>query len=222
MRKKLAEHNEFFNAASHYAGFLLAVAALVILVVMAARLNKTMHIVVFSIYGATLCLLYLSSAVYHTFCGLGKAKITKILQRVDHCAIFLLIAGTYTPCALVVLKGGWGWTMFGLIWGLAVTGIVMKILIKNPDHFLPYAMYGVMGWLALVAIGPLAKAMSAQGLLLLFGGGVSYTIGAILLAKKTPKLFPGKFSYHELWHLFVISGSAFHFFMMFSTVLPNY
>lgn len=222
MKKNSGIHNEVFNAGSHFFGFLLSIAALVVLVVMAARMNKTLHVVSFSVYGATLCLLYLSSAVYHTFCGIGNPRAIKFFQRVDHCAIFLLIAGTYTPFTLIVLKGGWGWSMFGIMWGLAATGIILKIVIKNPEHFLPYSLYGIMGWAALIAIVPLVKALSVQGLLLLLAGGVSYSVGAILLAKKTPKLFPGKFSYHELWHLFVISGSAFHFFMMFSTVLPNY
>lgn len=216
------EHNETFNAVSHLAGFVLSVSALVVLVVFAAIRGKPLHVVTFSIYGATLCGLYFSSTMYHFFCRTSKIRTVKIFQRIDHCAIYLLIAGTYTPFCLIVLGGAWGWSLFGAVWGLAALGIGLKLIIKNPDHFLPYSLYGIMGWLAVAAIVPIVKTMSVSEILLLGGGGVSYTLGAILLAKKVPGMIPGIFSYHELWHLFVLLGSILHFALMLFFVLPKY
>lgn len=217
----MKEHNEIFNAASHFAGFILAIAGLASLVAFAAAGNKPVHIVSFSIYGASLCLLFLSSSVYHYFNISGSRAVRKILQRVDHCAIYLLIAGSYTPLCLVILKGGWGRGLFAGIWGLAATGITLKIFMKNAEHSFSYALYIIMGWLAVVAIVPMSKAMTSAALAVLFAGGVSYTLGAILLGLKKPRIKPGVFGYHEVWHLFVLAGSGFHFALMFFFVLPS-
>jgi hemolysin III len=212
---------EMFNVVSHFAGFVLGVAALVILVVLAARRGGALHVVSLSVYGASLCMLYLGSAVYHFSAWLGAPRATAVFQRLDHCVIFVLIAGSYTPICLVVLGGGWGWSLFGVIWGLALLGIMLRIFIKKTDNPFTYSLYGIMGWIALAAFAPLVRALDARGLALLVCGGVSYTVGAILLALKRPRLWPGVFGYHELWHLFVLAGSGLHFLMILWFVLPR-
>ena len=204
-----------FNVVSHLAGFALGVAALVVLVALAARRGSVLHVVSLSVYGASLCLLFLGSTVYHFFAWHGGApRATAVFQRLDHCVIFVLIAGSYTPICLVVLGGGWGWSLFGVIWGLALIGILLRLVIKKTDNPFTYSLYGIMGWLALVAFVPLVRALDARGLALLVSGGISYTVGAILLAFKIPRLRPGLFGYHELWHLFVLAGSVLHFAMI--------
>jgi hemolysin III len=212
---------EMFNAASHFAGFLLGAAALAILVTLAARRGGALHVASLSVYGASLCLLYLGSAAYHFSAWLGAPRATAVFQRLDHCVIFVLIAGSYTPVCLVVLGGGWGWSLFGVVWGLALLGVLLRLVIKKTDNPFTYSLYGIMGWIALVGIAPLARALDARGLALLAGGGVAYTAGAVLLALKRPRLWPGVFGYHELWHVFVLTGSALHFLMMLWFVVPR-
>ena len=210
---------EMFNVVTHFAGFVLGVAALVALVVLAAP-RGALHVVALSVYGASLCLLYMGSTLYHFLAWIGAPRATAVFQRLDHCVIYVLIAGSYTPICLVVLRGGWGWSLFGTIWGLALIGILLRVIIRKTDNPFTYSLYGIMGWLALVAFVPLVRALPAQALALLAGGGLAYTAGAILLALKAPRLWPGVFGYHELWHLFVLAGSVLHFLMIYAYVLP--
>jgi hemolysin III len=221
-RTRLNERNEVFNAASHFAGFLLSAAGVAVLAALAAKAGKTVHAVSFSIYGATMCFLYMASTLYHFSCIPAGREKRKIFQRLDHCAIYLLIAGTYTPFCVIMLKGNWGRCLLAAVWGLAAAGILLKIVMKNTEHYLSYALYIIMGWLAVVAVVPMVKTMHAAGLSLLFAGGVAYTVGAALLGLKKPRLKPGVFSYHELWHLFVLAGSGFHFALMYFFILPAY
>ena len=194
---------ERFNGYSHLAGALLAVAGTAVLVVLAALRGDPWRIVSFSIYGATLCLLYLSSTLYHSLRGRAK----RVFRKLDHCAIYLIIAGTYTPFALVTLKGAWGWSIFGATWALAAAGIVQEVWLKaRGTRLVSLAIYLSMGWLALVALGPLARALSWPGMAWLAAGGIAYTGGIVFY------VYDERFRHwHGLWHLCVLAGSAAHF-----------
>jgi len=194
---------ERFNSISHLIGAAAALAGLVILVVSASLQGDVWKIVSFSIYGTTLLLLYAFSALYHSLSG--KAK--DVLQKFDHHAIYLLIAGTYTPFTLVTLRGAWGWSIFGVIWGLAVLGIVIDSLPQRGRRVLPVVIYLFMGWLVLMALKPLLRALPLPGFALLLLGGLFYTAGVIFYAldKKVRH-------FHGIWHLFVLAGSVSHYF----------
>lgn len=196
-------YTEKFNSITHLVGAALALAGLVVLVVEAARQGDPWKIVSFSVYGATLFMLYGASALYHSL--RGRAKV--VFRKLDHLAIYLLIAGTYTPFMLVTLRGGWGWSLFGVIWGLAILGMVLEFLPRRRARVLSVAIYFLMGWLVLVAFGPLWAALPLGGLVWLVAGGLFYTVGAIFYG------LDGKLRHaHGIWHLFVLAGSASHYF----------
>lgn len=189
----------------------MSVAGLSILVTLAGGDGDAWRIVGFSIYGATLILLYATSTLYHAF---NNRSLKRLFNILDHSAIFLLIAGTYTPFTLVTLRGPWGWTLFGLIWGLAIFGIMFKVLFFDRWRLISVGLYLAMGWLALVAIVPLVRSLPQGGILWLALGGFFYTAGVVFyLLKSLP------FS-HSIWHLFVLAGSISHFFCMLWYVLP--
>lgn len=194
---------EFFNSITHIIAAVAALAGLVILIVFSARQGDPWKIVIFSIYGATLFLLYLFSSLYHSL--RGKPKI--IFRRLDHVAIYLLIAGTYTPFTLVTLRGVWGWSLFGAVWGLAVVGILLEFFPIKGKRVLPMVIYFIMGWLVLVALRPLLQALPQAGFRWLLVGGLFYTVGIIFYAfdKKVRH-------FHGIWHLFVLAGSLSHYF----------
>jgi hemolysin III len=202
---------------THMIGAALAIPGLVVLVYSAALYATTWHIVSFAIFGASLILLYTASTVYHSL-SLSK-RITEILRRIDHMMIYILIAGSYTPICLVPLRGPWGWSIFGTILGIAVLGIVMKIFWMNAPRWLYTLFYVGMGWLAVIAIPPLVRSMPAGGIAWLLIGGVFYTVGAVIYALKRPNPIPGRFGFHEIFHLFVLAGSASHFWLMYRYVL---
>lgn len=193
--------DERFNSISHMLGAVAAMAGLVVLVVLAARQGDPWKIVSFSIYGASLVLLYSASALYHAF------PAQPLLRKLDHDAIYLLIAGTYTPFTLVTLHGVWGWSIFGAVWGLAALGIVIDTAIKDGRRWLPVVIYLVMGWLGLVALKPLLRALPAHGFIGLLAGGLFYTVGVVFYALDARRRY-----FHEIWHLFVLAGSVTHFF----------
>ncbi len=200
---------------THFLGILLAIAGLVFL------LNKAQsatiwHVVSFAIYGTTLIALYTTSTLYHWLPVSEKAVAR--LRRMDHLMIFIFIAGTYTPICLTVLRGPWGWTLFGVIWGLAVAGVVTKFLWMNAPRPLYVALYIAMGWTALVFMVPLSHVMTAKGLAWLIAGGLLYSVGAICYTLKRPDPFPGVFGFHEVWHLFVMAGSMAHFYLIYQLV----
>jgi hemolysin III len=193
---------ERMNSISHVVGAGLALVGLVILVVHASQKGDPWKIVSFSVYGATLLVLYSFSALYHSARGAAK----KIFQKLDHSAIYLLIAGSYTPFTLVTLRGAWGWSIFGLIWGLALFGIIQDTLVSRGRRIFSVVVYLLMGWLALVAIRPLAHALSSAGMAWLIAGGVFYTAGVLFYALDKKIAFG-----HEIFHLFVLAGSACHY-----------
>lgn len=193
---------ERFNSLSHLAGTALAATGAVVLVVLAARLGDAWKIVAFSIYGAMLVLLYAASTAYHSARGRAKA----VLQKLDHCSIYLLIAGSYTPFALVSLRGPWGWALLGTVWALALVGIVQELCWARGARVLSLVLYVAMGWLALVAVVPLWRALTPTGFTWLAAGGAVYTLGIVFYA--ADQRIPHG---HGVWHLFVLGGSACHF-----------
>jgi hemolysin III len=203
---------EKINVLSHAVGFIAAIIALVLLIIKSSTFGNVWHIVSFSIYGTSMILLYAASTLYHMSKVAEKRKKLKVF---DHAAIYLLIAGTYTPFCLVTLNGFIGWTLFGIAWGLAVFGIVLKLFFTGRFTLISTLAYVVMGWLIVFAIKPLAQNLSVDGLFWLIAGGVSYTVGAILYA--IPKL---KFN-HAMFHLLVLAGSACHFIAIYYYVLTE-
>jgi len=194
---------ELANSLSHGLAFIAALAALPILIVAAARQGSAMNIVGASVFAATMVMLYLASALYH---ALPRSRFKKIFQKLDHGAIYLLIAGTYTPFTLGVLRGAWGWTLFGLVWGLAVTGVVLKAFDRLSHPLISTGLYLVMGWLVMIAIAPLSSLLPTAGLLWLLAGGLAYTTGVFFFVADARLRYS-----HFVWHIFVMAGTACHF-----------
>jgi hemolysin III len=203
---------EIFNTVTHAAGFGLAVAGLAVLVTLAARHASARAVVGCAIFGASLILLYAASALYH---GLPWPRAKRVLHHLDHGAIFLLIAGTYTPFTLVCLPPAWGWTIFGLIWGFAALGILFHFTLAKRFPKLALAFYVAMGWLVVIAARPMWQSVPATGLIWLLLGGIAYTLGAMFYGVWTR--IP---HHHGIFHLWVIVGSVCHFFaVLFSLAL---
>lgn len=202
-----SREEELANSISHGVGLILALVSTPFLIVYAVRHQSAAFIVGVCLFAATMALVYLTSTIYHAL-HLGKVK--RVFQVLDHCAIFLFIAGSYTPFTFGVLRGAWGWTLFGLVWGIAVFGIILKILDKMSHPLLSTGVYLLMGWLALVAIHPLYTRVPSVGLLLLATGGLAYTAGAVFY------LTDSRLRYgHFVWHLFVMAGSSCHYCAVF-------
>lgn len=195
--------SERFNSISHLVGAALALAGTVVLIVVASRDGAVSRIVSFSIYGSTLFLLYLISSLYH---GLSPGRAKRVFRVLDHQAIYLLIAGSYTPFTLVTLDGGVGWWLFGAIWGMAVLGLVLDALPRRGARVLPIIIYLVMGWLIVLAIDPLLEVLPRAGFLWLLTGGIFYSAGVVFYA--LDRRYPWM---HGIWHLFVLAGSMSHF-----------
>ncbi|MBU6491226.1 MAG: hemolysin III family protein [Burkholderiales bacterium] len=194
---------ERFNSITHLIGAALSVAGLGALVTIGAHDHDAYKVVSFSVYGAMLCALYGISTLYHSVRG---PRLKAILQKCDHSAIYLLIAGSYTPFTLVTLRGPWGWSLFGVSWGLAAFGIAQELTLGQRTRIVSLALYVLMGWLALVAIGPLVHALPAAGTAWLVAGGVIYSAG-IYFFINDERIRHG----HGIWHLFVLAGSLCQF-----------
>jgi hemolysin III len=195
-------YGERLNSITHLAGAILGAIGSVVLVVLAARSGDAWKIVACSIYGAALCILYGASTLYHSIRGRWKA----VLRKLDHCAIYILIAGTYTPFALVTLRGPWGWTLFGLAWGLAAIGIAQEFVFGKGARRLSVLIYVVMGWMGAAALSPLIEQLGIGGFAWLLAGGMLYTVGIVFYVRDE------RFRhFHGVWHLFVLGGSTAHF-----------
>ena len=201
--RKLSVKEEIFNSITHGIGTLLSIAALVSLVILAVVKGNAWHVVSFTIYGSTLVLLYLASTLYHSF---TKEKIKNLFARFDHAAIFLLIAGTYTPFLLTVLRGTFGWVLFGIIWGVALAGVVIRSIYLTRFRKLMVGLYLAMGWMFVVAVGPMINNLPELSIIFLFLGGICYSVGVVFYVKRNLKYG------HGIWHLFVLAGSITHFF----------
>ncbi|MDV6167425.1 hemolysin III family protein [Flavobacterium sp. DG1-102-2] len=211
MPKKNRKREELWNVITHGTGALLSVAALIALLIFSMLKGTKMHLAASLVFGISLVLLYSASTIYH---AVYKLKWKRIFQRVDHLCIYVLIAGTYTPIALLGLKGAWGWSVFGFIWAFAIAGFIFKFSPLRKSEKLSLTLYALMGWLIIVAIKPLIENVAAGALYYLLGGGLCYTIGIYFFAKE-------KIPYnHAIWHVFVLGGSALHFFGIFFYLIP--
>ena len=198
--QSLAE--EVANSVSHGLGFLLALVGAPFLIVAATQRGTLSDVIAVSVFAGAMALLYLSSAIYH---ALPQGRAKHVFHVLDHSAIYLLIAGTYTPFTLGVLQGGWGWTLFGLVWGLAAVGVTIKLVAGIRWHAISTAVYVGMGWLIVIAAKPLWESLPLAGLAWLLAGGIAYTTGVYFYAHKSMRFG------HFVWHLFVVAGTACHF-----------
>ncbi len=205
------------NAISHLTGAVASMAGLVLLIANSALTAGMWHLVSFSIFGLSLVTLYTASFLYHAL-NLTDKGLAR-MQRLDHIMIFILIAGSYTPICLVPLRGPWGWSLFGTVWGLAVIGIILKMGFFTVPRKISTAIYLFMGWLCLLAIRPMVDHLTPGCLFWLILGGFFYSTGSLIYAIKRPDPFPGIFGFHELWHLFVIGGSICHFWVVFNYLM---
>ncbi len=203
---------EIANSVTHGVGAALSIAALSVLVSLAATRGDVWRVVSFSIYGATLVFLYLVSTLYH---GIQAPRVKLMFEVIEHSAIYLLIAGTYTPFLLVTLRGAWGWSLFGVIWALAILGVVFKVFFIKRFRVFSAVVYVLMGWLMVIAIKPLLAALPLAGFFWLLAGGCAYTLGLAFFAwERLPYN-------HTIWHLFVMAGSICHFVAVLCYVLPQ-
>lgn len=214
---------EPFSAFSHLAGALLAVAALALLVTVAAVDATPWHVAAFSVYGACMILVYTASTLYHWLPLRPSGE--KLFRKIDLSMIYLMIGGTYTPIALVALRGAVGWTMLALIWGLAVLGVALQWYPRSRKRAgfrrrLNAGVYLAMGWISIAFIAPIAEVLTSGGLFWLVAGGVAYTIGAVVYGVKRPNPIPRVVGFHEVFHIFVMLGSVCHFWLMYGHVLP--
>ena len=208
---KYSVGEEIANSVTHGIGIVLAIAGLVVLAVFASLFGNAWHIVSCCIYGATQIVLYTASTLYHSI-PIPRAKV--VLRICDHSAIYLLIAGTYTPFTLVTLQGPWGWTLFGVVWAFALVGIALQSVLIRQKAIWTTLSYVAMGWVVVVGIQPLLTSVPTGGLILLFGGGFAYTIGTIFyMWRRLPY-------HHAIWHGFVLLGSLLHFFAILFYVIP--
>jgi hemolysin III len=212
VRARYTGAEELANALTHAFGLILSIAGLAALVAVATLHGGVREIASCAIYGTTLILLYTVSTLYHS---IPLAEPKRILRILDHLAIFLLIAGTYTPFVLIALRGTWGWTLFVIIWSLAALGVAFELSQLRRFRRAMIALYIAMGWVGLIAIKPLVAAVPAAGLWLLFGGGVSYTFGVIFYRWRSLRY------HHAVWHLFVLGGSVLQYFAVLYYVLPS-
>lgn len=209
-RRELTVAEEIVNSITHGIGIPLSIAALVTLVVFAVQRGNVWHIVSFSIFGASLVACYTASTLYHSF---TRKEMKELFARFDHAAIFMLIAGTYTPILLTTIRGTLGWVMFGIIWGIALTGMVIRSIYLYRFRKLMVAIYLIMGWMFVFILKSVILNMPQVSLILLLAGGLSYSVGTIFYAWR--KLPFG----HGIWHLFVLGGSTLHFFAILYTLL---
>ncbi|KTD42489.1 PAQR family membrane homeostasis protein TrhA [Legionella quateirensis] len=201
---------EIGNATTHAMGALLSLAAITLLIVFSATQNDGFKLLSGIVFGCTLILMYVSSTIYHS---ITNPRLKHFFRIVDHASIYLLIAGSYTPFMLVTLRGPWGWTMFTIIWSLAVAGVIFKLFFVHRFELLSTLLYLLMGWMSLVVIKPIYQLLPSGGLACIVAGGLCYTVGVIFYAWERLKYS------HVLWHLFVLAGSIFHFFAVLCYVV---
>jgi len=203
---------EIANAITHGIGALLSLAGLVLLIVFSSTKGTAWHVVSFTIYGVSMLLLYLCSTLVHSF---KEGKVKDLFEFLDHSSIYIYIAGTYTPFMLVAIRGPLGWSLFGIVWGIALLGVVFKAYFVKRFLFMSTFFYLIMGWLIVIAWGPLTAAVPEPGIVLLVAGGILYTLGTVFYVWRA---FP---YHHAIWHLFVLGGSITHFFAILMYLLPH-
>jgi hemolysin III len=206
------------NGLTHAAGGLLAAVGLSVLLATAASTGRLDQLVAFGVFGLSLVALYAASALYHLL-PLSPSGVAR-LRRLDHMTIFVLIAGTYTPFCLLALDGGWRWGLLGLIWSLALCGVLLKLLWMDAPRWLSVVLYLGMGWVAVIAAPALFRAVPPGGISWVLAGGLVYSAGALVYGLKRPNPVPGVFGFHEVWHVFVLAGSACHFWAVLRYIAP--
>jgi hemolysin III len=211
--------NEIINSITHLAGSIFSILGVAILIVKSSVINNPWYIVSFSIYGASLILLFLASTLHHAIDS--TAKIMKLLKLADYLAIFPLIAGTFTPICLVLLRDPFGWTVLGVIWGIAIIGMVIKAIFKNIPKWVTNTFYICMGWIGGVLTVPFYQQTGLLGFGLLLSGAFFYTLGFIIYNIEKPNPLPGIFGFHEIWHILVMLGALSHYLMMYFCVLSK-
>jgi hemolysin III len=214
----MSSRNEPLSSLTHLIASILSVIGLALLVTLAGIEGKTIQVVGFAIFGASLILLYLMSTIYHFIAKDSRAK--RVFQILDHSTIYLLIAGTYTPLVLTALPPAWGWSLFGVIWGLALVGVLKKSLQLPLPAWVSPVFYVIMGWLIVVAIVPLKAALPLEGLLWLLAGGIFYTVGTIFFALDKYISLNKWYTLHDIFHILVMLGSFCHFWFMLKYILP--
>ena len=214
MIKKLREP---VNGLTHFFAAIVAVIGLIALIIIGWK--SVVKEISLSIYGISLILLFAASATYHMV--KAKPKVIERLRKLDHSAIYVLIAGTYTPFCVLMFQGFWKWGLLALIWSLAVTGVASEVILIKAPRWLRVSVYIMMGWIVIAAIGEMLKVLPVGALVWLLAGGVIYTLGAIVYATKKLDLFPGRFGFHELWHIFVILAALAHFIAIAVYVAPQ-
>lgn len=213
----LRKFREPVSGFTHLFGVVLSIIGLISLIIHSNVNESLSRILIFSIFGCSLILLYSASSIYHL--SYFKESIIKILRKIDHSMIFVLIAGTYTPICLIALKNIWGLSLLIGIWLFAVAGIIIKVFFFNAPRWLSTLFYVLMGWAAIIAIVPLTKSLPLPAILWLFAGGIFYTIGAVIYATKKPKITFKYIGFHEIFHIFVLAGSLCHYWLMFKYVM---
>ena len=203
---------------THAVGGVLAVVGLGVLLATAASTGRLDQLLAFGIFGLSLVALYAASALYHLL-PLSPAGVAR-LRRLDHMTIFVLIAGTYTPFCLLALDGGWRWGLLALIWSLALCGVMLKVRWMDAPRWLSVALYLGMGWIAVIAASELLRAVPPGGIAWVLSGGLVYSAGALAYGLKRPNPVPGVFGFHEVWHIFVLAGSACHFWAVLHYIAP--
>ena len=209
---------EPFSGLSHLAGAVLAVAGLISLLAMSVAAGSVERAVASGVYGGSLVALYAASSLYHLL-PVSEAA-TYRLRKLDHAMIFVLIAGTYTPVCLLALEGAWRWGLLGAVWTLALGGVALKLRRVGSHPWLTVSLYLGLSWMSLAALPVLLQALPVGALFWIVAGGIVYSAGAIVYAARRPDFFPGVFGHHELWHLFVIAGSACHFWAVARYIAP--
>ncbi len=214
--------NDPISSISHLIGAILSIPISIILITLGAKYGNPVYVISFAIFGLSLLSLYTASTVYHLIPSKEDFKTKKLKARkIDHMMIFVLIAGTYTPVCLITLKGIWGYSIFSIVWTIAIIGVIFKAFVMNDNKILRYistSLYLILGWLIIIAIYPLVQTMNTFSLTLLTLGGISYSIGAIIYALKKPSIPVDWLSFHDIFHFFVLIGSLFHIAMMFTLI----
>lgn len=213
---KILKMKEPVNTLTHFITFLVAIVGLVFLILLSRSTPSAL--VTMTIYGVSVILLYGASSLYHWVTTTPKKEL--FLRKMDHCAIYLLIAGSYTPVFYFGLDGLWKWIMLACVWGLTIVGIVMKLFFMNVPRYVSTAFYLILGWIAVIPFVQLIHTLPIGAIVLMILGGVFYSVGAVIYATKCFNFFPGKFGFHEIFHLFIMAGSAVHFAMMVVYILP--
>lgn len=210
--------DEIINTVTHMIGAIFSLLGTVLLIVLSSEQGKVWHIVSFSIYGFSLIFLFLASSFHH---GLQLSqKTNELFRQFDYFAIYILIAGTYTPLCLIINRSSWGWSIFGVVWALAAIGITVKAIFPNIPGWVSHTLYISMGWVGAVLIVRSIPLIGMLGFMLILGGGILYTLGAGIYYFEKPNPVPGKFGFHEIWHMFVLSAAALNFMFMYFIVLP--